>query len=209
MSYIKKICLYLLLLAVLSGLLSGCITKSDARADPGTSPGTEGTTDPEADSLTRQLEDLRNSLRQQTDSLEARVRALEEALQAGVPAGGNASDFTYEVIDGGIRLTGWTGTGKSLTVPQTVDGKPVTAIADGAFRDRSLESVTVPEGVVSVGWFAFSGCYRLSFVRLPASVTTIGYGAFENCASGLRFSCPSGSYASRYASSYGIPTSVQ
>lgn len=127
MSYIKKICPYLLLLAVLSGLLSGCITKSDARADPGTSTGTEGTTDPEADSLTRQLEDLRNSLRQQTDSLEARVRALEEALQAGVPAGGNASDFTYEVIDGGIRLTGWTGTGKSLTVPQTVDGKPVTA----------------------------------------------------------------------------------
>ena len=159
MSYIKKICPYLLLLAVLSGLLSGCITKSDARADPGTSPGTEGTTDPESDSLTRQLEDLRNSLRQQTDSLEARVRALEEALQAGVPAGGNASDFTYEVIDGGIRLTGWTGTGKSLTVPQTVDGKPVTAIADGAFRDRSLDSVTGRERVESGGWFALCGCY--------------------------------------------------
>ena len=29
MSYIKKICPYLLLRAVLSGLLSGCITKSD------------------------------------------------------------------------------------------------------------------------------------------------------------------------------------
>ncbi len=209
MSYIKKICLFLLLLIALSGLLTGCITKPVARADPGESPGTEGTTDPAADSLTRQLEDLRNSMKQQTDSLEARVRALEAALQAGVPAGGNASDFTYEVIDGGIRLTGWTGTGKSLTVPQTVAGKPVIAIADGAFRDRNLESVTVPEGVVSVGWFAFSGCYQLSFVKLPASVSTIGYGAFENCASGLRFSCPAGSYASRYASSYGIPTSAQ
>ena len=207
--YIRKIRLLWLLTVLLAVLLTGCISGTPAGEPDGQGTGTsasEADSTPEA--LARQLEALRASMKQTTDSLEARIRELEAEGSGNLPANADSADFTYDVLDGGIRLTGWSGSGKSLVIPQTIQGKPVTAIADGAFRGRDLESVTIPAGVVSVGWFAFSGCYRLSSVSLPASVTDIGYGAFENCAASLRILCPSGSYAERYASSYGIPTSV-
>lgn len=203
----------LLLLVLLAVLLGGCVTKPQPREN-GTSGEVDGTGQaPEltiAD-LERQLEAVRAAQKLQSDSLEARLRELEAALAAQVSAG-NSSDlsgFTYEAVGSGVTVTGWTGTAKVLTIPSAIDGKPVVAIADGAFRDCELERVTVPDGVTSIGWFAFSGCYRLTSVTLPASVSSIGYGAFERCASGLRMVCPSGSYAAQYAASYGIPTSAQ
>lgn len=201
------------LLALLGLLLCGCVTKPQPRTDDSGSAAT-GDTDTAPDTgladLQRQLEELRTALRLQNESYEARLRELERALSSGVPTGGGEStDFTYETTDAGVVLTGWNGTGRTLTIPQTLGGKTVVAIADGAFRDRDLETVVIGDGVCSIGWFAFSGCYRLTSVTVPASVSVIGYGAFEYCASGLRIICPSGSYAAQYAASYGIPTSGQ
>ena len=84
-----------------------------------------------------------------------------------------------------------------ITVPATVKmyGKTYTVVGidDDAFRDRSsLKSVTIPEGVTSVGEKAFSGCKSLKSVIIPNSVTSIGKLAFSNCSSLTSITIPEG-----------------
>ena len=57
-----------------------------------------------------------------------------------------------------------------FTIPETVDGQRVTAIADNALRGTDLTSVTIPEGVETIGKSAFSGCKTLTSVTLPLLV---------------------------------------
>lgn len=210
----KSVCAFLLAVALLTVPLSGgCMTEKRSLDGDAESGGTSGETATETEriaALERQLEALREEQALKNGAYEARIRELERALSASdAPTASDGSTFTYEENGQGLTLTGWNGKGGTLVIPQAIEGKPVTAIADGAFRDCEPENVTIPDGVRAVGWFAFSGCYRLTSVTLPASVESIGYGAFERCSSALRFVCPSGSYAAKYAASYGIPTSAQ
>ena len=41
--------------------------------------------------------------------------------------------------------------------------------------------VTIPNGVTSIGDFAFNYCFTLTSITIPDSVTSIGNYAFENC----------------------------
>ncbi len=51
----------------------------------------------------------------------------------------------------------------------------VTHIADEAFRGKEyLKSVYIPEGIESIGKYAFIGCTGLSTISIPNSVTHIG-----------------------------------
>ncbi len=76
-----------------------------------------------------------------------------------------------------------------IVVPSSVsiDGKQytVTAIRKQAFCDCSgLNSITLPNSLITIGSSAFSGCSSLTSIALPNSVTTIGSSAFRDC-SGL------------------------
>ena len=58
------------------------------------------------------------------------------------------------------------------------------AICDSAFElCRSLQSVTIPSSVTSIGEMAFYGCDSLHSVTIPSSVTSIGKSAFGGCSS--------------------------
>ncbi len=46
-----------------------------------------------------------------------------------------------------------------------------------------VTDLVIPEGVTSIGSFAFSNCTSLTEVTIPDSVTSIGYGAFYKCTS--------------------------
>lgn len=58
----------------------------------------------------------------------------------------------------------------------------VTAIHPCAFNLRSigLTSVTIPDGVQSIEWAAFSDCTELTSVNIPEGVTMIGDSAFSS-----------------------------
>ena len=45
----------------------------------------------------------------------------------------------------------------------------------------SLQSVTIPDSVTSIGDSAFMGCSSLQSYTIPDSVTSIGGSAFEYC----------------------------
>lgn len=67
----------------------------------------------------------------------------------------------------------------SLTVPETLNGIPVTAIGDKAFSQcYYLTDVTLPEGITHIGDFAFEDCTDLETLTIPASVTSMGCNPF-------------------------------
>ena len=75
----------------------------------------------------------------------------------------------------------------SLTVPETLDGIPVTAIGDKAFSQcYYLTDVTLPEGITHIGDFAFEDCTDLETLLIPASVTSMGCNPFLGTTTQLR-----------------------
>ena len=107
-----------------------------------------------------------------------------------------SGDWTYTVQNGQATLQSYTGQETEITVPDTLEGFPVTAIGDRAFcflggkelytsgsmqewRARTF-SVTLPEGVTEIGAQAFFGS-NLSQLYLPSTVQTIGEDALTFC----------------------------
>lgn len=76
---------------------------------------------------------------------------------------------------------------KSVTI---LDG--VTSIGCIAFWGCSLTSVAIPNTVTSIGESAFSECTNLTSVVIPDSVTSIDYGAFYFCESLVNVTIPAG-----------------
>ena len=62
------------------------------------------------------------------------------------------TEFNYTINNGTITITGYTGPGGAVTIPDTINGLPVTSIGDCAFYNcTSLTSVTIPNSVTSIG----------------------------------------------------------
>lgn len=54
-------------------------------------------------------------------------------------------------------------------------------IGNNAFRGTTLEKITIPKTVTSIGYNAFYDCTSLTSITIPDSVTSIGNSAFYNC----------------------------
>ena len=74
----------------------------------------------------------------------------------------------------------------------TIIPEGVTSIGKYAFLGCSLTSIIIPESVTSIGGGAFLGCSSLTTITLPESVTSIGGGAFSGCSSLTTITIPEG-----------------
>ena len=218
----------LILTLLLCGILTSCTGPSTPSNDMGEDTGIEeSTTEQSAQDKTDEqtkiayYEHLVNELQEELLNIktelyvnrieyESRISELEEQTKSEPPTVSpeelpdQSQVFAYVIKNGTATITSYVGREKRVHIPETIDGYKVTAIENRAFANHSdLEIVIIPNGVQSIGWFAFSGCVALTEVSIPSSVSTIGYGAFENCNESLTVKCPADSYARQYANSYG------
>ena len=100
---------------------------------------------------------------------------MEHPLRSG--------DYAYAPLDDGmVKITSYGGADTEIVIPDTLDGKPVTAIGELAFHfSLSLTSVTIPDSVTCISKRAFSCCYNLMSIALPSGLTAIEPGTFELC----------------------------
>ncbi len=123
----------------------------------------------------------------QTADLAAEAPAAElkaDTSLAEVADGTTEDGLEYSISDDEVTITNYRGSATELTIPSTIEGYPVTYICDYAFWEcDSLTSITLPEGVTSIGVWAFHDCTSLASITLPESVTSIGGGAFWGCTS--------------------------
>ena len=94
------------------------------------------------------------------------------------------AQFTFTTNNGTITITGYAGSGGAVTIPDTINGLPVTDIGDDTFDHRSRPtSVTIGTNVTNIGECAFGWCGSLKAITIPNSVTSIGFGGFYLCTS--------------------------
>jgi hypothetical protein len=87
--------------------------------------------------------------------------------------------FLYNKVSGQITHILPSGRSGNVTIPNGV-----TSIGDYAFDGcTSLTSITIGSGVTSIGYCAFNECTSLTSITIPASVTSIGGQAFIECTS--------------------------
>jgi hypothetical protein len=99
-------------------------------------------------------------------------------------AGAAHAQFTYTTNNGTITITGYTGPDGAVTIPDVIDGLPVTDIGTNAFAGADLTSVVIPDSVANIGDYGFYYCVNLTNVSIPDSVTNIGAYAFSGATTG-------------------------
>ena len=122
-------------------------------------------------------------------SLSAAAYSFESAGIYYNITGNNTVEVTYSDLD----HNSYSG---SISVPETVTNNgteySVTKIGGYAFKGSAVTSVSMPEGITSIGFEAFSGCQNLESVALPESLTTLGDYAFISCKLLKTIKIPSG-----------------
>lgn len=81
-------------------------------------------------------------------------------------------------------INGYEGTDKDIVIPAMYNEKPVIGIADRMFsRCDFVESITISEGIKTIGFASFSDCISLKSITIPDSIISIDYAAFSGCTS--------------------------
>ena len=90
-------------------------------------------------------------------------------------------DWQYSVKDNQITITAYTGSAAEVVIPSEIDGKKVVGIGDNAFyNNRKMTSITIPNGVMTIGEAAFFSC-RITHIVLSTTLKSIGNDAFDYC----------------------------
>ena len=96
--------------------------------------------------------------------------------------------WDYGVMeDGTAVITGFTIDGKTLTIPDEVDGIPVTMVARAPLEKinydliRSVTKIVFPQGLKGLEDQAFASFASLQKVDLPRDMVILGYAVFRDC----------------------------
>ena len=97
------------------------------------------------------------------------------------------------ILEDHVEITGYSGNAKTVVIPATYAGLPVTSINNQAFYDcYTLTNISIPDGVTSIPYSAFYNCHSLASISIPDGVTFIGVNAFYGCESLTSISIPDG-----------------
>ncbi len=100
--------------------------------------------------------------------------------------GSSSYDLLYRVENNEIAITGssiFGHEGVYIYVPDHIGGLPVTKIARGAFWEKYIVAIHLPETLTEIDDYAFEYCGGLETVVLPDGLKRIGERAFYCCES--------------------------
>ena len=91
--------------------------------------------------------------------------------------------FTIDEQTSAITVTGIDSGATAVEMPSLIDGRSVIAIGWGAFYGSSVETVSLPDSLETLGENAFYQCAKLRTVTWPnnPAFTTISAEAFKEC----------------------------
>lgn len=100
-------------------------------------------------------------------------------------------NFEYIIDNNEIIISKYIGKEESVVIPGNIDGFIVTKIGSNAFADCDfIQTITMAEGVTSIGDEAFWCCRSLHRIILPNSLKEIGMCAFSDCSSFTNIEIP-------------------
>ena len=119
--------------------------------------------------------------------------------------GADVSDLTYTNNGAYVTITDCNASASGdLDIPAVIEQLPVRIIDNKAFLQCArLTSITIPDGVTSIGNYTFYGCRSLVSITIPQSVTSIGLTAFRDCTSLESIVIPDGVTSIRHYTFYG------
>lgn len=93
---------------------------------------------------------------------------------------GYDTPFTFEIKNDEVIITRYNDIYFStVTIPNTLQGKPVTAIDDSVFSNSEIFIVNLSKNLKHIGINAFAS-NNISLIFIPDSVESVGTGAFKN-----------------------------
>lgn len=101
--------------------------------------------------------------------------------------------LVFSSTHGGYEVMGYDGPEVDVVIPDEYEGYPVVAIADKAFKQAQIDSVTLGKNITRIGDGAFMRCEYLETVNLNAALEEIDYEAFERCSNLRTVSIPADS----------------
>jgi hypothetical protein len=93
---------------------------------------------------------------------------------------GTGTPFLFEIKDNEVTITGLnTDYSRIVVIPDTLQGKSVTAIDDTALSNLAITEVRLPKNLKRIGVGAFAG-NKITGIIIPDTVEFIGMGAFRD-----------------------------
>ncbi len=113
------------------------------------------------------------------------TQATTSANKNPATNGPEMTEYKYSVNSeaGTVTINRYLGDDTTVILPKTINGYPVTAIADRCFENENIKAIGIQEDVTSIGKAAFKNCKNLetvSFLGVPYTIT-VGENAFEGC----------------------------
>ncbi len=101
-----------------------------------------------------------------------------EATYIPLPSGVSREKAPHWVMEG-IKITSYKADEAAVVIPEQIDGKTVTSIAEGAFRNKSLKTLVMGRRMIRIEDGAFTGCTSLEKIYYPDGIYDISNAAFD------------------------------
>ncbi len=98
--------------------------------------------------------------------------AILVVSSTGSSSGLTGPEFSDQYINGDaeVEIIGYLGSGGDVIVPSSIDGKPVTSLADYSFSYKTLVlTISLPSSVTNIGLYAFQSCPSLRSIDIDGS----------------------------------------